>query len=71
MKISEKIINKFYENLPKNAEVGKVYSKVTVDGETFVKMRLVDINPNQATMVFRGPKRKHTFNYVEQEIILK
>jgi hypothetical protein len=71
MKIAEKIINKFYENLPKNTELGKVYNKVIVDGETFRKMELISINPNQAKLVFKGPNSEHTFNYVEQEIVLK
>lgn len=68
-KLATKIISKLSEELPKNAKVGKKYSKVVVDGETFKNLTLMDINPSQATMIFKGPK-KHTFNYVEQEIVL-
>ena len=71
MKLAEKLLGKFYEGLPKNAEIGKIYNKILVDGETFNKMKLVDINPFKAEMIFKSPKSKHYFNYVEQEIVLK
>jgi hypothetical protein len=37
MKLADRLIQKVYENLPKNAKLGKKYNKVVVDGETFKK----------------------------------
>ena len=57
--------------LPKSAKVGKTYKKVLVDGETFKDLKLDNINPNTSELFFSSKDGKHTFNYVEQEVILK
>lgn len=55
--------------LPKGAKVGKKYKKVLVDGETFKDMTLKGITNNE--LKFSSKDGEHTFNFMEQEIILK
>lgn len=70
MKLAEKLLVVLGEDLPSKAKIGTIYKKVTVDGEEFKDMELLNINTAKAELEFKGPKRKHYFNYVEQEVVL-
>lgn len=72
IKLADQLKFALIENLPKGAKLGTKFKKVIVDGETFNNLTLDNINSNKSELIFSSDQnKKHTFNYSEQEIILK
>lgn len=56
--------------MPKGISIGKKYSLVLVDGESFKDLILTGVSNN--VLKFRGKSgEKHTFNPFEQDVELK